>query len=89
MAKAAPEPEHNIVLKQPALFATIITLAIAGIFLGALWSSGHSAHGAAPHGAAPAVSNSSRGPDGMPAKGGAPPPSSAPGAAAPTSAPAH
>jgi hypothetical protein len=88
MAKAAPQPEYNIVLKQPALFATIITIVIAGVFLGALWNSASHGHGPA-HGATPAVSNSARGPDGMPAKGGAPPPASAPGAAAPTSAPAR
>lgn len=79
MAKAAPEPEHNIVLKQPALFATIITIAIAGIFLGALWNSASHGHGPA-HGAAPGVSNSAHGPDGMPAKAGAPPAASVPGA---------
>ena len=49
MAKAAPQPEHNIVLKQPALFATIITVAIAGTFLGALYMSAQGHHDA-PHG---------------------------------------
>lgn len=80
MAKAAPEPEHNIVLKQPALFATIITIAIAGTFLGALWNSAHSGHHGDEHGATPGASNSAHGPDGMPAKAGAPPAASVPGA---------
>jgi hypothetical protein len=88
MAKAAPQPDHNIVLKQPALFATVITIAIAAVFMGALFNSCSHGHGPA-HGAAPAVSNSSRGPDGMPAKAGAPPAASVPGAAAPTNAPPH
>ena len=75
MAKAAPQPEHSIVLQQPALFATIITIVIAGVFLGALWNS--ASHGQGPaHGATPAASSSA--PGGMPAKAGAPPASAAP-----------
>ena len=81
MAKAAPQPEYNIVLKQPALFATIITIVIAGLFLGALFQSCGDHHGA-PHGAAPGASGSAHGPDGMPAKAGAPAGSAAPGAPA-------
>jgi hypothetical protein len=80
MAKAAPQPEHNIVLKQPALFATIITIAISAAFLGALFQSCSHGHGGAAHGATPGVSNSAHGADGMPAKAGAPPAASVPGA---------
>jgi len=73
MAKAAPQPEYSFPLKHPALVATVVTIAIAAAFLGALYINA-TGHPAAPHGAAPVTSNSAHAADGMPQKGGAPAP---------------
>lgn len=53
----AKQAESNFAYEHPALVATVITLLIAGTFLGAVWSSAKGHHGGA-HGAAGSASAS-------------------------------